>query len=258
MAKHTTLEQLKKLATRTKIELDGLDTKIKALGSVYTPKGSCSFAELTINAPLDADHLGHVWNVTDAFKTTADFLEGTGKSYPAGSNVVVIDEDEGSYKYDVLSGAVDLSDYAKKADIPEKYVHPTGDGNLHVPVTGEENENRVLTAGATAGDIKWGHKVESDVPTGAKFTDTTYEVFTGATDNAGTQGLVPAPELSNKEQFLKGDGTWATPTNTTYEDATTDAHGLMSAIDKTKLDGIETATDPEVDSMLEEVFDANN
>lgn len=254
MAKHTTLEQLKKLATRTKTELDGLDTKIKALGSVYTPKGSCTFEDLTTNAPLDADHLGHVWNVTDAFETTENFLEGAGKSYPAGSNVVVVDEGEASYKYDVLSGAVDLSAYAKKTDIPEPYVHPTGDGNEHVPATGTDNENKVLTAGATAGDIKWGHKVESDVPADAKFTDTTYETFKGATEEAGSDGLVPGPQAEEKDLFLKGDGTWAKPTDTTYEDATTDTHGLMSVEDKQKLDGIETASDEEVDAMLKEVF----
>ncbi len=45
-------------------------------------------------------------------------------------------------------------------------------------------------------------------------------------------------------QFLRSDGdgtfTWATPTdtNTTYSAATTSAEGLMSATDKTKLDGI--------------------
>lgn len=38
--------------------------------------------------------------------------------------------------------------------------------------------------------------------------------------------------------FLRGDGTWATPPNTTYGNATTSTAGLMSATDKSKLDGI--------------------
>ena len=50
--------------------------------------------------------------------------------------------------------------------------------------------------------------------------------FTGATagDNPalGTAGLVPAPSTDDVEKFLKGDGTWAEPTNTTYA-AFTDA-----------------------------------
>lgn len=35
------------------------------------------------------------------------------------------------------------------------YVHPTGDGNLHVPATGTTNNTKVLTAGATAGSLSW-------------------------------------------------------------------------------------------------------
>lgn len=35
------------------------------------------------------------------------------------------------------------------------YSHPTGDGNLHVPATGTENDRKVLTAGKTPGSAKW-------------------------------------------------------------------------------------------------------
>lgn len=46
-------------------------------------------------------------------------------------------------------------------------------------------------------------------------SNTTYSAFTGATSSAaGSAGLVPAPSTSNVDQFLKGDGTWATPTDT--------------------------------------------
>ena len=41
--------------------------------------------------------------------------------------------------------------------------------------------------------------------------------FTGATSEAaGAKGLVPAPAIADKDKFLKGDGTFATPTDTTY------------------------------------------
>ena len=35
------------------------------------------------------------------------------------------------------------------------YVHPTGDGNLHVPANSTTNDGKVLTAGATAGLYTW-------------------------------------------------------------------------------------------------------
>ena len=65
--------------------------------------------------------------------------------------------------------------------------------------------------------------------------------MTAATANAaGKAGLVPAPAAGKQTSFLRGDGSWVVPTNTTYADATTSTHGLMSAADKTKLNGIAT------------------
>ncbi len=79
------------------------------IASVYKPGGSVAFASLP---ELTASVLGKVYNVTDAFTTTADFMDGSGKKYPAGTNVVVVDAGSGSYKFDVLAGFVDLSGYA--------------------------------------------------------------------------------------------------------------------------------------------------
>lgn len=82
------------------------------VSSVYKPGGSIAFASLP---ELSASVLGMVYNVTDAFTTTADFVEGAGKKYPAGTNVVVVDAGSSSYKFDVLAGFVDLSGYATTA-----------------------------------------------------------------------------------------------------------------------------------------------
>ena len=72
-------------------------------------------------------------------------------------------------------------------------------------------------------------------------TNTTYSTMTGATSStAGKTGLVPAPTAGAATRYLRSDGTWQIPpdTNTTYSTATTSSAGLMSAADKTKLDGI--------------------
>lgn len=48
-------------------------------------------------------------------------------------------------------------------------------------------------------------------------TNTTYSVMTAATSSAaGNSGLVPAPPAGAQTKFLRGDGTWQVPTNTTY------------------------------------------
>lgn len=86
------------------------DDKIKAaVASVYKPSGSVAFADLP---ELISTNVGNVYNITDAFTTTDNFVEGAGKKYPAGENVAIIEVSEGVYKYDVLSGMVDLSDYS--------------------------------------------------------------------------------------------------------------------------------------------------
>lgn len=61
--------------------------------------------------------------------------------------------------------------------------------------------------------------------------------MTGAsTESNGQEGLVPAPQKDDKLKYLRGDGSWATP----YTNATTTSDGLMSAADKTKLNGLTT------------------
>lgn len=74
-------------------------------------------------------------------------------------------------------------------------------------------------------------------------TNTTYSDMKGATTSAaGTHGLVPAPAAGAATRYLRSDGTWQVPPNTTYADATTSTHGLMSAADKTKLNGLKKYT----------------
>lgn len=51
-----------------------------------------------------------MYNVADAFTTTAAFVEGAGHSYGAGTNVVCVDAGSGSYKWDVLAGIIDLTE----------------------------------------------------------------------------------------------------------------------------------------------------
>jgi len=139
--KATSLEQVKQFARRSKAEAEaaaqaaaqaaaptktseltndsGFQTADQVaaavntkLSSTYKAGGSTAFAALPA---ADAEHLGMVYNVTDAFTTTEGFTEGAGKSYPAGTNVAVVADGEG-YKYDAMSGFVDLSGYIPKED----------------------------------------------------------------------------------------------------------------------------------------------
>lgn len=88
-----------------------------------------------------------------------------------------------------------------------------------------------------------GHTVASDVPANAKFTDTQYSPFAKSGTGAKA-GLVPAPSMTaGTSKYLCENGTWAVPPDTKYSIATTTSAGLLSAADKSKLDGIEAGAD---------------
>lgn len=69
------------------------------------------------------------------------------------------------------------------------------------------------------------YTIRSNVPANAKFTDTTYSNFSRSAD-----GLVPHPTTTTSTRFLREDGTWVVPTNTTYTLATTSKNGLLKQL----------------------------
>ena len=101
-----------------KTETDSkIDEKIAAkVSSTYKAAGSIEFASLP---ELSALEEGKVYNISDAFTTTENFVEGAGNKYPAGTNVVCIDTADEVYKWDVLAGFVDLSGYATTESVTE-------------------------------------------------------------------------------------------------------------------------------------------
>lgn len=120
------------------------------------------------------------------------------------------------------------------AEGANKYTHPT--------YTAQKSGLYKVTVDATGHVSAATAVAKTDITgLGIPSQDTTYSNMTAATASAaGKAGLVPAPAAGKQASFLRGDGTWVVPTNTTYADATTSTHGLMSAADKTKLNGVAT------------------
>ena len=94
-----------------KTETDSkIDEKIATkVSSTYKAAGSINFASLPTPSAIEE---GKVYNISDAFTTDENFVESAGQNYPAGTNVVCINTTDGVYKWDVLAGFVDLSNYA--------------------------------------------------------------------------------------------------------------------------------------------------
>lgn len=99
-----------------------VDAKIAAkISSTYKAAGSVAFAALPA---LAAAIEGNVYNISDEFTTTEDFVEAAGTKYPAGTNIVCIKVGE-AYKWDVLAGFVDLSAYETAEAAGAKYATKT-------------------------------------------------------------------------------------------------------------------------------------
>lgn len=86
---------------------EAIDT---AVASAYHAAGPKRVAQLT-SSLLVAANQGDVYNMIDSGTTTADFVEGPGCPIRAGDNVGICDVGGGVYKFDLLSGIVDLSGY---------------------------------------------------------------------------------------------------------------------------------------------------
>lgn len=109
---------------------------------------------------------------------------------------------------------------------------------VNVPWTDTNTTYGVVGANGSTGLVKNGSTVTnasgytacpivSGVPY-YKDTNTTYANMKAATASAaGAAGLVPAPAAGKQTSFLRGDGTWVVPTNTTYGLASTSANGLL-------------------------------
>ena len=110
------------MATQTWVEGKGYATTTnvntlinQAVSTVYTPKGS--LADISTLTTLAASgKVGDVYNISSEFTTTNVFVEGIGKKYPAGTNIVLV-EVEDEKKWDVLAGSVDLSAYIKSSEM---------------------------------------------------------------------------------------------------------------------------------------------
>ena len=114
-----------------------------------------------------------------------------------------------SVKYANSAGnASKVNNHTVNSDVPSGakftdtvYSHPTTSGNKHIPSGGSSGQILRWSADGTA---VWGAD-----------NNTIYSDMKGATTSAaGKAGLVPAPAAGKQGQFLRGDGTWATPADT--------------------------------------------
>lgn len=194
--------------TYTKKEVD--NKVASAVGSVYKTKGSVDDASAL--TALTGVVIGDVYNVVAA---------GTlnGEAFEAGSNFVAIKAGAGSQTgmWDKLGGTIDLSAYAKKAEVPTL----TAFNSLTTTVDGKVTANANITAGTKCkitydakGLVTAGANLEeSDIPTLATSKisglDTALNGKVPTTRTVNSKPLSANVVLAGADILVGGDGTYS-------------------------------------------------
>lgn len=194
--------------TYTKEEVD--NKVASAVGSVYKMKGSVD--NVTDLKALKNVVIGDVYNVVAA---------GTlnGETFEAGSNFVAIKAGLGNQEemWDKLGGTIDLSAYAKKAEVPTL----TAFNSLTTTVDGKVTANANITAGTKCkitydakGLVTAGANLEeSDIPTLAiskiSGLDTALNGKVPTTRTVNSKPLSANVVLAGADILVGGDGTYS-------------------------------------------------
>lgn len=126
-------------------------------------------------------------------------------------------------KSEVGLGNVDNTADATKS---VKYAISAGSASSAAALTSNAGSSTQPVYFSGGKPVACSYTLGKSVPANALFTDHTYGNMKGATSSAaGSAGLVPAPNIGEQLKFLRADGTWVIPTNTTYSVGTTSYSG---------------------------------
>lgn len=221
---------------KTTVPIHGLGSAAYTNSSAYSPAGH-THTKAQVG-------LGNVDNTADANKnvkhaTTADSatIAGTATNVSAG---------EGTADAARHVWFSDSTTETKRA-YSDKFKYNPVTNNLTVNVTGNAttatSANKLNTNAGSATKpvyfsggvpVACSYTLGKSVPADALFTDHTYGNMKGATSSAaGSAGLVPAPNIGEQLKFLRADGTWVIPTNTTYSVGTSNYSGITKLYTET-------------------------
>lgn len=296
MSKHTTLDQLKMLAQRTKTEIDAVESKslvgikvngtalaiadkmvdiligtgatngtLSVNGANVAVKGLAALAYKAQVSESDLDAALTAVLAAKAAKADVDTLIGT----DTGKSVRTIANEELAAQLIPEGAQESLDTLTEIAQWIQD--HPDDAAAMNTAIAklngivsgiGGENDDYATVMAAIEGKIAGATKVEaSEINGNIKIDGAETTVYTHPTTTAVAAGFKKVGNDDKGHVVLGADVTkqdivalGIPAQDTTYQPATTEANGLMSKEDKTKLDGMEVALDTEVTAMLNEVF----
>lgn len=296
MSKHTTLDQLKMLAQRTKTEIDAVESKslvgikvngtalaiadkmvdiligtgatngtLSVNGANVAVKGLAALAYKAQVSESDLDAALTAVLAAKAAKADVDTLIGT----DTGKSVRTIANEELAAQLIPEGAQESLDTLTEIAQWIQD--HPDDAAAMNTAIAklngivagiGGEDDDYATVMAAIEGKIAAATKVEaSEINGNIKIDGEETTVYTHPTTTAVAAGFKKVGNDDKGHVVLGADVTkqdivalGIPAQDTTYQPATTEANGLMSKEDKTKLDGMEVALDTEVTAMLNEVF----
>lgn len=266
------LKHLKQLAQKAKAESDAVATRVKALEKVGAQANKIesikvngaaqaigSDKSVNISVPTKTSQL----NNDSTFQTSAQVVaaintaisksghasfqkvDAVPKADAAQENILYLVMNTTTQHYDIYANIKGSSDsYTMEllddttVDLSGKVDKVAGKGLSTNDYTTAE---KTKLAGIAEGANKYVH------PSYTAKTSGLYKVTVDATGHVSAVAAVTKGDIT--ALGIPGQ-------DTTYPEATTAKAGLMSAADKSKLDGMTIATDAEVSEMLTEVFGA--
>ena len=253
----------------TKTEVDNAIGEVQA--GALKPGGTLAASGI-VSGLLVAGNIGKVYNISEAFETTADFVDGAGKNYPAGTNIYVVDADttgsSPTYKFDVLSGSYGVATQSgnglmssadkTKLDNADVTAYTAGNGvditSHAVSAVVDSSNANGLSVGAsgialaaattsTAGAMSASDKTKLDNADVTAYT-------------AGNGISVTSHEVAAVVDSSNANGLSVGASGIALAAATSSTPGAMSAADKTKLDSYTEATDAEVAEIVDGIWPA--
>lgn len=266
------LKHLKQLAQKAKAESDGVATRVKALEDAGAQANKIESIKVNGTAQtIDPDKSVNITvptktsqlNNDSTFQTSAQVVvaintaisksghasfqkvDAVPKADAAQENILYLVMNTTTKHYDIYAKIKGSSDsYTMEllddttVDLSGKVDKVAGKGLSTNDYTTAE---KTKLAGIAEGANKYVH------PSYTAKTSGLYKVTVDATGHVSAVAAVTKDDIT--ALGIPGQ-------DTTYPEATTAKAGLMSAADKSKLDGMTIATDAEVSEMLTEVFGA--
>lgn len=266
------LKHLKQLAQKAKAESDAVATRVKALENVGAQANKIESIKVNGTAQtIDPDKSVNITVPTKTSQLNNDSTFQTSAQVVAAINTAISKSGHASFQkvdavpkadaaqenilYLVMNTTTKHYDiYAKIKSSSDSYTMELLDDTT-VDLSGKVD--KVAGKGLSTNDYTTAEKTKlAGIAEGANkyvhpsYTAKTSGLYKVTVDATGHVSAVAA--------VTKGDITalGIPGQDTTYPEATTAEAGLMSAADKSKLDGMTIATDAEVSEMLTEVFGA--